>query len=45
MLIPAFILDICLFIYQNTAMRLYRIPLAKRSDYIVYDRKELAYLN
>jgi hypothetical protein len=26
-------------------MRLYKIPLAKRSDYIVYDRKELAYLN
>jgi len=45
MLIPAFILDIGLFIYQNTAIRLYRIPLAKRSDYIVFDRKQLAYLN
>ena len=45
MLIPAFILDICLFIYQNTAIRLYKIPLAKRSDYIVFDRWQLAYLN
>ncbi len=45
MLIPAFILDIFLFIYQNTAIRLYKIPVVKRSDYIVFDRKELAYLN
>jgi len=45
MLIPAVFLDICLFIYQNTAIRLYKIPLTKRSDYIVFDRKELAYLN
>ena len=45
MLIPSIILDICLFIYQNTAIRLYKIPLVKRSDYIVFDRKQLAYLN
>jgi len=45
MLIPAFFLDLCLFIYQNTAIRLYKIPLAKRSDYIVFDRSQLAYLN
>jgi len=45
MLIPAIFLDICLFIYQNTAIRLYKIPLAKRSDYIVFDRAQLAYLN
>lgn len=45
MIIPAVILDIFLFIYQQTAIRLYKIPLVKRSDYIVFDRKELAYLN
>lgn len=45
MLIPAFILDIGLFIYQQTALRLYRVPLVKRSDYIVFDRGQLAYLN
>ena len=45
MIIPAFFLDICLFIYQNTAIRLYKIPLAKRSDYITFDRGQLVYLN
>ncbi len=45
MLLPAFFLDLCLFIYQNTAIRLYKIPLAKRNDYIVFDRAQLAYLN
>jgi len=45
MIIPAIILDIFLFMYQQTAMRLYKIPLVKRSDYIVFDRKDLAYLN
>jgi hypothetical protein len=45
MLIPAIFLDIWLFIYQQTAIRLYKIPLVKRSDYIVFDRWQLAYLN
>jgi len=45
MIIPAIILDLFLFLYQNTAIRLYGIPLAKRSDYITFDRKELDYLN
>jgi hypothetical protein len=45
MIIPAIILDLFLFIYQQTAIRLYRIPIVKRSDYIVFDRKDLAYLN
>lgn len=45
MIIPALILDIFLFIYQQTAIRLYGIPITKRSDYIVFDRKHLAYLN
>lgn len=44
-IIPALILDLFLLMYQNTAIRLYKIPLAKRSDYIVFDRKQLAYLN
>lgn len=45
MIIPAVILDIFLFIYQQTAIRLYGIPLVKRSEYIVFDRKHLSYLN
>lgn len=45
MIIPAVILDVFLFIYQNTALRLYGVPLVKRRDYLVLDRKHLAYLN
>ncbi len=45
MIVPAIILDIFLFIYQQTAIRLYKIPLVKRSDYIIFDRKQLDYLN
>lgn len=45
MIVPAIILDIFLFIYQQTAMRLYKIPLVKRSDYMIFDRKQLDYLN
>lgn len=45
MIFPAIFLDISLFIYQQTALRLYHIPLVKRSDYIIFDRKHLSYLN
>jgi hypothetical protein len=45
MIIPALFLDACLFVYQQTALRLYKIPLVKRSDYIQFDRKHLSYLN
>jgi len=45
MIVPALFLDLFLFVYQNTAIRLYKIPLVKRSDYISFDRKELDYLN
>lgn len=45
MIVPVVIFDIFLFIYQQTAIRLYGIPLVKRSDYITYDRRYLDYLN
>lgn len=45
MIIPTVILDIFLTVYQWTAFSLYRIPKVKRSDYIIYDRKYLDYLN
>ena len=45
MVVPAAFLDFFLFVYQNICFRLYDIPLVKRSDYIVYDRKQLDYLN
>lgn len=45
MLIPGIFLDISLCIYQQIAFRLYQIPLVKRSEYILFDRKHLSYLN
>ena len=45
MVVPTLFLDIFLFIYQQTAFRLYWIPLVRRGDYIIYDRKSLDYLN
>ncbi|MCH9813542.1 MAG: hypothetical protein K0U47_06310 [Epsilonproteobacteria bacterium] len=45
MLIPAIIFDILLFIYQQSIFRIYHIKMVKRSDYIIFDRHYLAYLN
>jgi hypothetical protein len=45
MIVPVLFLDIVLTIYQWTAFALYRIPHVKRSDYIIYDRRFLDYLN
>lgn len=45
MIVPAIILDIFLFVYQNTALRLYKVPLVKRSEYIIFERRHLDYLN
>jgi hypothetical protein len=45
MIIPALILDATLFVYQHIYFRLYSIPLVVRSDYIVFDRGQLAYLS
>lgn len=45
MLIPALILDLALTIYQWTAFSCYRIPKVKRSDFFIYERRFLDYLN
>ncbi|MFK7780514.1 MAG: hypothetical protein QM490_05275 [Candidatus Gracilibacteria bacterium] len=45
MLFPAIFLDLMLFIYQQTAVRLYGIPFVVRKDYIIFDRGQLDYLN
>jgi hypothetical protein len=45
MVIPAIILDVFLWIYQNINFRVYKIPLVKRSNYIFYDRQNLEYLH
>jgi len=45
MFVVIVILDITLSIYQKVAFRLYKIPLVKRKDYIIFDRHILPYLN
>ena len=45
MIIPAIILDIFLEIYHRICFPLYWIKLVKRSDYFIFDRHHLSYLN
>ena len=44
-IIPALFLDLFVTVYQAVNFRIYKIPLVKRSEYIVFDRQYLAYLN
>ncbi|MFM2427366.1 MAG: hypothetical protein RL707_1192 [Pseudomonadota bacterium] len=44
-LVPMLLLDLFITIYQHICFRVYGIPRVKRSDYFVYDRAHLAYLN
>ena len=45
MIVPLVILDIGVTIYQTTCFPIYGIAKARRSDYIVFDHRHLAYLN
>ncbi len=45
MIFPAILFDIWLEVYHHICFRLYKIPIVKRSDYIIFDRVHLAYLN
>ena len=45
MIIPVVILDVFISIYHAVAFPLYHIPKVKRSDFIIFDRKFLDYLN
>lgn len=42
---PMVLLDLSVTVYQHICFRAYGIPRVKRSDYFVYDRSHLAYLN
>ncbi len=44
-LVPMLVLDVFITLYQWVCFPLYRIPRVKRSDYFVFDRTHLAYLN
>ncbi|SFV52528.1 hypothetical protein MNB_SV-8-1341 [hydrothermal vent metagenome] len=45
MIIPALFLDGMLFIYKQVVSRVFKFEFAKRSDYVVFDRQYLGYLN
>lgn len=45
MFIPAVVMHLFLFVYQQTAFRLLGIPLVRVSDHILMDRLHLSYLN
>jgi hypothetical protein len=43
--IPLVLLDLMVTLYQTVCFPVYGIPKVKRSDYLVFDRHHLAYLN
>ncbi|MGP0057686.1 MAG: hypothetical protein ACLPID_00145 [Beijerinckiaceae bacterium] len=45
LIVPLLIVDAWVSLYQAICFRAYRIPRVRRSQYIVFDRQHLAYLN
>ena len=45
LIIPFVLLDLCISVYQLTCFPVYGIPKVRRRDYIILDRRHLAYLN
>ena len=45
MVIPMLLLDLCISFYQTTCFPIYKIAKVKRSDFIIFDRHHLSYLN
>ncbi|MDD2850512.1 MAG: hypothetical protein PHY09_01250 [Desulfuromonadaceae bacterium] len=43
--IPFILLDLFLWLYQSICFPVYRIPKVKRSEYLIFDREDLPYLN
>jgi hypothetical protein len=43
--VPFFLLDLFLGVYQAICFPVYGIPMAKRADYLIFDRGALKYLN
>jgi len=44
-LLPALLMDLSVTIFHSLCFRVYKIPLVRRSDYIVIDHQALTYLN
>lgn len=45
MIFPLLLLDASVFLYQLICFPIYGIPKVKRSDYLIFDHQDLAYLN
>ena len=45
MVLPLLLLDLCVSLYQWLCFPIYGITRVRRSDYLVFDRRHLAYLN
>jgi hypothetical protein len=45
LILPFGLLDACVSLYQAVCFRVYGIPRVRRSDYLIFDRGHLAYLN
>ena len=45
MVVPLLMLDLCVSFYQWACFPIYGITKVRRSDYLVFDRRHLAYLN
>lgn len=45
LILPLMLLDLWVTLFQAICFRLYQIPRVTRSDYIVFDRRHLGYLN
>jgi hypothetical protein len=43
--IPFLLMDLFVTLYQSVCFPIYRIPKVRRSDYLVFDREDLPYLN
>ena len=45
MIVPLMLLDLCVSFYQWTCFPIYGVAKVRRSDYLVFDRHQLGYLN
>lgn len=45
LIVPFLLLDACVTLYQRVCFPVYGVAVVKRSDYLVFDRAHLAYLN
>ena len=44
-IVPFVLLDLGVSVYQFICFRVYRIPSVRRRDYLLFDRRQLGYLN